>query len=98
MDIIEGTVFGKDQYDNVCKRMALGLIQDLCNGLQETIADDQDKLARIMNILFSTLSDGSIGADVQVIAILCVGEICLMTEKQFQPYFEQTMSILVSAG
>jgi len=36
--------------------------------------------------------------ELKTIGIMALGDICLSSEKAFQPYFETTMGLLVSAG
>jgi hypothetical protein len=51
-----------------------------------------------MPILFYILQDQSIETELKTIGIMALGDICLSSEKAFQPYFENTMNLLVSAG
>jgi hypothetical protein len=51
-----------------------------------------------MPILFYILQDQTVETELKTIGIMALGDICLSSEKAFQPYFETTMGLLVSAG
>ena len=55
-------------------------------------------LKKIMDLLFILLNDSNISIDVKIITIVAIGDICLMTENDFHPYFEQAMDLLIQAG
>ena len=60
--------------------MATGLIQDLSTALKEEITGYLD---RIMSMLFNVLEDGATQTDVKTIAIIAIGDLCLMSESEF---------------
>lgn len=51
-----------------------------------------------MCLLFIILDDVHMATDVKTIAIIAIGDICLMSEKSFSPYFQKSMDVLVQAG
>lgn len=51
-----------------------------------------------MPILFHILQEESIETELKTIGIMALGDICLSSEKAFQPYLDTTMDLLVSAG
>ena len=51
-----------------------------------------------MDLLFIILEDPNMQTDVKTIAIIAIGDICLMSETSFQPYFQKTMDTLIVAG
>lgn len=51
-----------------------------------------------MNILIFVLEDPKFNTEVKTIAIIAIGDLCLMTEAGFQPYFQQAMQSLIQAG
>jgi hypothetical protein len=75
--------------------MATGLVQDLVTGVGEQSAH---YLERIMALLYKILEDAEMTTDVKTIAIQAIGDICLMTEAAFRPYFERSMDTLIAAG
>jgi len=75
--------------------MATGLIQDLTTGLKEGIAEH---LQPMMEILICVLEQAKFDTEVKTIAITAIGDLCLMTEAGFQPYFAQAMNTLIQAG
>lgn len=60
--------------------MATGLIQDLSTGLKDGITA---YLGRIMGMLFKVLEDSDTQTDVKTIAIIAIGDLCLMSEAEF---------------
>jgi len=52
----------------------------------------------MMNILIHVLEDPKFNTEVKTIAIIAIGDLCLMTEAGFQPYFGQAMNSLIQAG
>ena len=60
--------------------MATGLIQDLSTGLKDDITP---YLSRIMTMLFNVLEDPDTQTDVKTIAIIAIGDLCLMSEAEF---------------
>jgi len=51
-----------------------------------------------MELLFFISQQESVPTDVKVIGIMAIGDICLMTEDSFKPYFDQSMTVLIAAG
>jgi hypothetical protein len=83
------------QFDQCCKRIATGLIQDLCNGLGNEVVP---YLEKITSLLFSILQDPNIHTDVKIHAIKAIGEVCFAAEHEFEPYLDHTMTTLINAG
>jgi len=52
----------------------------------------------MMATLIFVLEDPKFNTEVKTIAIIAIGDLCLMTEAGFQPYFAQAMSSLIQAG
>lgn len=44
------------------------------------------------------MEDANLQTDVKTIGIVAIGDICLMAEIAFQPYFSKTMETLILAG
>jgi hypothetical protein len=96
MTIITSTVEDeKSEFDTSCKRLAVGLLQDLATSMGAGFADCLD---HVTTMIFKVLGDATLPTDVKTTAIMAIGDICLMTEKAFQPYFERTMDVLIQAG
>jgi len=96
MAIITSTVEDeKSEFDTSCKRLAVGLLQDLATSMGARFSHMLD---HVTAMIFKVLGDGSLPTDVKTTAIMAIGDICLMTEKAFQPYFERTMDVLIQAG
>jgi len=96
LTIITSTVEdAASEFDTSCKRLAVGLLQDLATSMGAGFAEVLD---HVTSMLFKVLGDGSLPTDVKTTAIMAIGDICLMTEKAFQPYFERTMEVLIQAG
>ena len=96
LTIITSTVEdAASEFDTSCKRLAVGLLQDLATSMG---AGFSAVLEHVTEMLFKVLGDGRLPTDVKTTAIMAIGDICLMTEKAFQPYFERTMEVLVQAG
>jgi hypothetical protein len=101
INLIESTIKDEGQngqpyaFDVFCKRGATGLIVDLANSMQAHIVP---YLPRIVELLFIVLQDGNIQTQVKTFGIGAVGDICLVTEHAFRPYFNKTMEILIGAG
>jgi hypothetical protein len=75
----------KDVNDEACARFASGLISDLANYLEKKMTDYiQDFMASLTEVLTSI--DYSI--DTKTHAMIAVGDICLATEEEFEPYLE----------
>ena len=79
MDIIESTIkaTGDKQYEDICVRMATGLIQDLTNCLRD---DVNVYLGRIMNLLFYILEDPKSSTAIKTLAIIATGDLCLVSK------------------
>lgn len=94
--IITGTLEdATSAFDTACKRLAVGLLQDLATSMG---AGFSQMLEHVTGMIFKVLGDASLPTDVKTTAIMAIGDICLMTEKAFQPYFERTMDVLIQAG
>jgi len=68
--------------------MATGLIQDLTTGLKERIAPHLDTC---LNMLIHVLGENLYSTEVKTIAIVAIGDLCLVTETAFQPHFGRSM-------
>lgn len=55
-------------------------------------------LGKVMQLLFTILEDENIPTEVKNIAIVAVGDICLVSEHRFVPYFQKSMQVLIAAG
>jgi hypothetical protein len=96
MDIITTTVQDeKSEFDTACKRLAVGLLQDLATNMGSGFAGMLD---HVTAMIFKVLGDAALPTDVKTTAIVAIGDVCLMTEKAFQPYFARTMDVLIQAG
>jgi len=90
IQVIESTIAdqgGNNQpytFDIFSKRLATGLIQDLANVLQMKMVEHLDCITAI---LFTILRDNLIQTEVKIFGIAALGDICLMTETHFLPYF-----------
>lgn len=51
-----------------------------------------------MDLLFIILSDSNIQIEVKNYGISAIGDICLVIEHEFIPYFKKTMDVLILAG
>lgn len=67
----------------MCKRLATGLVQDVCSALGENFSL---YLQDTIPMLIRVLEHEQLTPDVKVHAIMALGDICLMCETQFRPY------------
>jgi hypothetical protein len=98
MEIITSTVQDeRSRFESCCKRLAVGLLQDLATSMGSGFAQP-GMLEHVTSLLFGVLGDPNVPTDVKTPAIMAIGDTCLMTEKAFQPYFARTMDVLIQAG
>lgn len=64
--------------------MAAGLFQDLSTHMGQEVSVF---LERLMDTVFMLLREPSIPIDLKNLAVLICGDVCLMTEENFLPYF-----------
>jgi hypothetical protein len=67
----------------------------MSTSLEELIVNYLDKS---LEILILILQKEDLTPDVKTIAIQAVGDICLMSEGAFFPYFNKSMDLMIGAG
>lgn len=55
-------------------------------------------MARTVELLTSTLKNEEYNAEVKMFTICAIGDLILVTEDKFKPYFKDTMEMLIKAG
>lgn len=83
------------QFDPLSQRLATGILQDLATNMEEEFLS---YLERGMALGYTILEQNHFNTEVKTIAIICLGDLCLQSEKAFYPHLNKTMELLVSAG
>ena len=79
-------------FDVTCKRMATGLFSDMSTSMDLLIANHLDSTIPMLKFI---LKSEELPYDVKTNAVLAIGELCLMSEEKFLPYFDDTLEVLV---
>jgi hypothetical protein len=85
----------QNMYDQFSQKVSAGLIQDIASSLGNSVTIFIDQL---MNLILFMLQEERHPVEVRFLAILALGEVCLHSERGFEPYIQQTMEILISTG
>jgi hypothetical protein len=55
-------------------------------------------MGRTVELLTNTLKNDTYPAEVKMFTICAIGDLILVTEDKFKPYFKETMDLLIRAG
>lgn len=93
LKIVKSTIEG--DFDNNVRKTAIGLIQDLTGNLQHKYDIYIDQTVKLLT---QTLKNDSYPPEVKMFTICAIGDLILVAEEKFKPYFGDTMELLIQAG
>lgn len=79
--MVEHTIKNEDGcFTSSDQRLSIGLLQDLTTCLSKKF---KNYLRPVMNIITPLLQNSEISSDIKLICISAIGDICLISEKDF---------------
>ena len=94
-ETIQDAIEQKYRFDTSCRRLAVGIIQDVITGLQDKAKPFAQRIMTLLNVV---LESEELTIDVKNFAIGGLGYLCLNCEMEFFEFLDKTMASLIQAG